>query len=80
MSGRNNFSHALEAKVKKIIRKNLAARQLAEGGSASPKTQILGGERIRQPPDQRVEDNAFHPVLITSYGRGGGVACGLGVG
>jgi len=28
-----NFSHALGAKVKKI-RKNLAARQLTEGGSA----------------------------------------------
>jgi hypothetical protein len=28
---RANFSHALEGKVKKIM-KNLAARQLAEGG------------------------------------------------
>jgi hypothetical protein len=35
---RANFSHALGAKVKKIIRKNLSVRQLAEGGSASPKT------------------------------------------
>jgi hypothetical protein len=30
-AARANFSHAFGAKVKKIIRKNLAARQLAEG-------------------------------------------------
>ena len=35
--GRTNFSHALVAKVKKIM-KNLAASQSAGGGSASPKT------------------------------------------
>jgi hypothetical protein len=47
-----NFSHARTAAVKKIM-KNLAARQLAEGGLArrgrtmlnlAPKAQISGGE------------------------------------
>jgi hypothetical protein len=33
-TARAHFSHALERKVKKIIRKNLAVRQSAEGGSA----------------------------------------------
>jgi hypothetical protein len=66
---RARFSHALTPEGKKnfgIFRGATISRRWIgfseDDVNQPPKAQISGGEGVRQLPDQRFEDNAFHHV------------------
>ncbi len=106
---RGNSSHAITAKVKKIMKNPVAPKERWIGFSKTM-TNDEGADIRRRSRSHRVEckapwesrcvegdghvmatcgfmrpcsfteDDAFHRLIVTRYGRGGGVGRGLGVG